>query len=262
MREVNLTFSLVDFEYFLLILVRISTFVFVAPFFSTKNVPRRVKVGISFFAAVIIFQALHPEEAYTYATVAGYAVLVLKEAITGLLIGFAANICTYIVIFAGDIIDMDIGLSMATEFDPSTGSLVTMTGQLYYYFISMMLIVSGMYRYVFRAIMDSFRLIKLGGANFQSAGMVKLITAYMADFFIIAFRIILPVFACTMMLNVVLGVIAKVAPQMNMFSIGVQLKILLGFTVLFLIVFIFPQVADMVFDEMRNMIISMVRLLE
>ena len=110
--------------------------------------------------------------------------------------------------------------------------------------------------------MDSFRLIKLGGANFQSAGMVKLITAYMADFFIIAFRIILPVFACTMMLNVVLGVIAKVAPQMNMFSIGVQLKILLGFTVLFLIVFIFPQVADMVFDEMRNMIVSMVRLLE
>jgi flagellar biosynthetic protein FliR len=262
MREATFTISLVDFEYFLLVLVRIATFMFVAPFFSTRNVPARVRIGISFFAAVIIFQALHPEEAYSYVSVVGYAVLVLKEAITGLLIGFAANICSYIVIFAGDIIDMDIGLSMATEFDPSTGGLVTMTGQLYYYFISMMIIVSGMYQYIFNAIMDSFKLIKLGGANFQAAGMVKLMTVYMADFFIIAFRIVLPVFACTMTLNVVLGVIAKVAPQMNMFSIGIQLKMLLGFTILFLIVFIFPQVADMIFDEMRNMIVSMVRLLE
>ena len=59
----------------------------------------------------------------------------MKEGITGLLIGLAANVCNSIILFAGNIIDMDIGLSMATEFDPINNAQVTLTGNLYNYFI-------------------------------------------------------------------------------------------------------------------------------
>ena len=128
------TFDISTFEYFLLILVRISCFVFVAPFFGAKDVPGRVKVGLSVFVAILVFYAV-PVEHTPYESEIGYAVLVLKEGITGLLIGYAAYICNSIVLYAGTIIDMDIGLSMAMVFDPSTGSQVSITGNLYNYFV-------------------------------------------------------------------------------------------------------------------------------
>ena len=130
----NYTFSLVDFEILILILVRISCFVYAAPFFGMKNVPSRVKIGLSFLLSILIFPSVD-QSAVTYTGMFGYAVIVLREGITGLLMGFAANICNSIILFAGNIIDMDIGLSMAQEFDPMTNSQVTITGNLYQYLL-------------------------------------------------------------------------------------------------------------------------------
>ena len=76
----------------------------------------------------------------------------------------------------------------------------------------------------------------------------------MGDLFGIGFRIFLPFFACIMELNCVLGIMAKVAPQMNMFSVGMQLKVLVGFVVLFLTVFLLPSVADYIFSEIKTMV--------
>lgn len=92
----------------------------------------------------------------TYASVVGYAVVVIKEGITGLLIGYAASICNSIVLFAGNIIDMDIGLSMSTEFNQDMGTETTLTGNLYYYLVLLLLITSDFYTYLVRAVTDSF----------------------------------------------------------------------------------------------------------
>ena len=58
-----------------------------------------------------------------------------------------------------------------------------------------------------------------------------------------------------MIMNCILGVMAKVAPQMNMFSIGIQLKILVGFLILFFMIYLFPNIVDMVFDEIKKMVV-------
>ena len=63
---INFGFSIYDLEYFLLILTRVSCFVFVAPFFSMKGVPARVKIGISFFTALLLYQVLTPTDAVEY----------------------------------------------------------------------------------------------------------------------------------------------------------------------------------------------------
>ncbi len=107
---INYSFSILDLEYFLLLFTRISCFVFIAPFFSMRNTPARVRVGISFFTAALLYQALSPAEVPVYDTVLEYGIVIMKEAIVGLLIGFAANICTSIVNFAGSIADMETGL--------------------------------------------------------------------------------------------------------------------------------------------------------
>ena len=249
------TFDISTFEYFLLILVRISCFVFVAPFFGAKEVPGRVKIGLSAFVAILVFYAV-PVEHTAYTSEVGYAILVLKEGITGLLIGFAAYICNSIILFAGTIIDMDIGLAMV--FDPTTGSQVSITGNLYSYFILLLLIVSNMHQYILRALIDSFQLFPLGGAQFQMDSLLASMVQYCTDLFVIGFRIVLPVFACMMILNSILGIMAKVAPQMNMFAVGVQLKLLLGLAVLFITTFLLPDIANFIFKEIKVMTVSFI----
>ena len=75
---------------------------------------------------------------------------------------------------------------------------------------------------------------------------------------IIGFRICLPVFAVVMVLNVVLGILAKASPQINMFSVGMQLKILVGLMTLFFTVIMLPGATDFIFKEMRIFVTRMV----
>lgn len=251
---VEYTFSLVDFEYLILILVRIASFVFIAPFFGQSGVPNQAKIGISFFTSVILLSVI-PKPELDYVGVIGYGIVVLKEGITGLLIGFAANICNSIVLFAGNIIDMDMGLSMATQFNSEMSSQTTVTGNLYYYLVFAMLIATDMHIYIFRAVCDSFYVVPVNGAEFEWDGLLISMTKYMTDLFVIGFRIFLPFFACIMILNCILGIMAKVAPQMNMFSVGIQMKMLVGFMVLLFTIFLFPRIANMIFEEIKTMVV-------
>ena len=255
---IDYSFSIYDLEYFLLILVRVSCFVYVAPFFSMKNTPANLRVAISFFTSLLLYQALTPAEAVTYSSLAGYTVIVLKEALVGLLIGLAANICTSIVNFAGSIADMETGLSMVTLMDPTSRESTSITGALYQYVLMLMMIATGMYRYLFGALADTFILIPVNGAVLRADSLVDSMLEFLSDYVIIGFRIVLPIFCSILLLNAVLGVLAKVAPQMNMFAVGIQLKVLVGLSVLFLTAGMLPGIGDFVFDEMKRMIHSFV----
>lgn len=250
---VNYVFSLGNFEYWLLILVRITCFVYIAPFLGQTGIPNQVKIGLSVMISLLLYNVVdRPELAYE--SVVGYAVAVIGEGITGLLLGMAANICQYVVLFAGNIIDMDIGLSMATEFNADMGLEVTLTGNLYYYLVLLLLICSNLHSYLIRAIADSFAVIPIVGQNFAWNQLLNVMTRYMGDLFVLGFRIFLPFFASIMILNCVLGIMAKVAPQMNMFSVGMQLKVLVGFAVLLFTVYFLPNIADIIFTEIKTMV--------
>lgn len=251
---IEYTFSLVDLEYWLLVLVRVTSFIFVAPFFSQRGVPNQTKIGLACFATILVYGVV-PHPALEYTGIIGFSVVVLKEGITGLLIGFAASICNSIVLLAGNLIDMDIGLSMATLFNTDMSMPMTLTGSLYYYMIFVLLIISDMHLYILRAVCDSFYVVPIGGAIFEWDSLVLSMGRFLTDLFVIAFRIFLPIFACIMILNCILGIMAKVAPQMNMFSIGMQLKVLVGYGVLLLTMFMFPRAANMIFNEIKTMVV-------
>lgn len=259
---IDFAFSIFDLEYFLLIFTRVSCFVFIAPFFSMKNTPANVRVGISFFTSILLYQALSPAEIPVYDTVLEYAVIIMKEAIVGLLIGFAANICTSIVNFAGSIADMETGLSMVTLMDPTSRENSSITGVFYQYVLMLIMIATGMYRYLFSALADTFRLVPVNGAILRGDRLTDALLVFLADYVVIGFRIILPIFCAILLLNAVLGVLAKVSPQMNMFSVGIQLKILAGFGVMFFTAGMLPGIGDFVFREMKQMIDSFVGALQ
>lgn len=249
----SVDFTLQNFEYYLLLLTRISMFVVVAPFFNTSNTPARVKVGFSAIVALLLYFVVDFND-LNYSTVTGYAFLVVKEAITGLLIGFSTYCCNFIILLAGNMIDMNIGLSMAQEYDPSLRTETAITGMLYNYFILILLILSGMHRFIFKTFCDAYTLIPVGGTIFRWDSLLTSTITFFSEIFIIGFRITLPVFAVIMLLNAILGVMVKVAPQIHMFSVGAQLKIIVGFVILFLTVFLLPDIATFIFKEMKKML--------
>ncbi len=254
---INITFTYADLEYFLLILVRVTCFVHVAPFFSLNGVPRRIKVGFSIFLAYLLYTAVDRNEV-VYNTLLGYAVIVMKEAMTGFLIGWGAQICASVTSLAGSVADMEIGLSMVSLMDPTTRQQATFTGVFYQYFFTLLMIITGMYQYLLRALIDSFTLIPVNGAIFRAESLVESLAVFMGDYITIAFRIILPIFCTMILLNAIMGVLAKASPQMNMFAVGMQLKVLVGLGILFLTIRMLPNAADYVFVEMKRMIVSFV----
>lgn len=255
---IEYTLAIAELEYYLLIFVRISCFVFVVPFFNMGQTPKRVRVALSFFIAYLLYGVLTPHEPIRYNTVLEYALLVLKEGITGVLIGFGASICNSIVLFAGRVVDMEIGLAMASQFDPTTKEQASISGIYYQYMVTLLLLISGMYKYLIQALAETFSILPIGGAKFVSDKLLTVFIRFMGDYLSVGFRICLPIFCVSIILSVVLGILAKVAPQMNMFAVGMQIKVLVGISILFLTVGMLPYISDFIFTEIKTMTVSFV----
>ena len=219
----NFEVALNQFEIFILILMRIASFVFAAPFFNISGTPQRTKVGFSFFLSVLVY-SLHMDMAVSYNGVIEYAAIVLKEVAVGLLLGAVTSFCVQIIMFSGKIIDMDIGIAMAQIYDPTTHMQVGIMGNFYYYMLMLLLIVSGLHRYLTAAIVETYNVIPVGGVKFSTTIYTDIL-GFISDYFVIGFRIAIPVFAAMLLLNCILAILAKVSPQMNMFAVGIQIKI-------------------------------------
>jgi len=253
---VNFSFPLQELEYFLLILVRVTGFVTAAPFFGQNNTPHQFKVAFSVFISFLLYEVITPHVYLEYTTLLGYTICILREAVTGMLIGLMANWAMQIAAFAGQIVDTNIGFSMAAQMDPATQMNVTVSGSVYQYAFMLIFIVTGMYRWLLSALSESYTLIPVGEATLNIDRMYEGLIGFVSDYIMIGFRIGLPVFCVILLLNGILGVMAKVAPQMNMFAVGIQLKALVGLAILFVTMRMLPQAAEMVFTEMRIAVVS------
>lgn len=240
-----------NLEFFLLILVRISGFMAAAPLFSLRTVPMRIKAILSIALAILVFH-ITPSVEVEKDSVIAYTIVVITEFIAGLIMGFMANVAYYILSFAGQIIDQEMGFSMVNEYDPITSNQVTITGNLYTYAVMLMLLATNMHHFLIRAIVDSFSVLPVGGVKLD-AGIYVLMKRFIVDYFIIGFRIVLPIFASMLVVNTVLAILARVAPQMSMFVVGLQLKVFVGLVVLVLMVMMITGVTDLIFTEMMSL---------
>jgi len=255
---IDYTFSMYELEYYLLVFVRVTCFIFTAPFFNLNNTPKRVKIVAGIFISYLLYQTIQPHERLVYETVLEYAVIVMKEAVAGILIGLSAELCNTIVLFAGRLVDMEIGLAMASEYDPTTRQSTSVTGLFYQYIVLLLLVVTDMHHYLLRALAETFTLIPINGEVFHGDMLMTSIITFMSEYINIGFQICLPVFCVLLITNCILGIMAKVAPQMNMFAVGMQIKLLVGLGVMFLTVGMLPRVSEFVFTEMKTMMVSFV----
>lgn len=206
--------------------------------------------------AILLFQILE-RPALDYEGVFGFAVIIIREGITGLLIGFAASVCNSIILLAGNMIDMEIGLSMATEYDPMNNTQVNITGQLYNYLLLLLLIATDMHHYILHAVVDSYKLIPVNGQCFNGTSVPVVFNLYdrsvcdrIPDHF--------TNFCSYDDTELHFGNYGKSCTAVNMFAIGMQMKILIGFLIMFLTIRLLPSISNFVFKEMKKLIVSFI----
>lgn len=246
------TISTLTLEAFLLVFVRVACFTSIAPIFGHNSLNARMKISIAFFVSLILYQVINvslPE----YTNVLGYTTLVLEEALVGLLLGFVAGLSMKSLAIAGEFIDREIGFSMATTFDPNQG-MVTITGELYDKIVCLVILISNLHYYILSAAAQSFELVPVGNVVLNPGLIYTSLIQFIVQMFIIGFRIAMPVFLGATMLNVILGVLAKSSPQMNMFAIGMQLKVFVGLFLLAVCIMFIPNIANYIMERMRDMI--------
>lgn len=249
----DLTISTLTLEAFLLVVVRTGCFFSVAPIFGNKAVNSRIRVLTAACVSLAIFSVLEvplPE----YTTVWGFSVLIIKEAFVGLGMGFISSFVMSILIMAGEFIDREIGFTMSSNFDMNTGAMVTITAELYDRMVSLIILVTNMHFYILTAIVQSFQVIPVGQVFPNIPILYSSVLEFIGQFFVIGFKIAMPVFLSATMLNIVLGVLAKSSPQMNMFAIGIQLKVFVGLLIMVVVIMFIPNIATYLMENMRSML--------
>lgn len=225
-----------NFETILLIFARIIGAIYLIPIFSGKNVPRNVKISFSFIIAVLIFSTGIVNFANFNDSAVGYVFLITKELITGIILSFVVFLFFSIFYFAGQLLDYQLGYSMVSVFDPLTQIQAPVTGNLIYYVSTILLIQSGGLNAVLLAMFDSYETIPIGAINLVgNEGIATYFILLSANFLEIGIKIAAPITGTIILIDVSLGILVKTVPQMNVFVVGMPIKVLIGMT-LFLII--------------------------
>jgi flagellar biosynthetic protein FliR len=242
----------------LLIFCRISSFFIVAPIFSAKNVPIQFKIGLSFFITLVAFSTID-QSSMTFDGV--YIVAMMKEIVIGLLLGFVAYLFFTIVQISGSFIDMQMGFSMANIIDPMTGTQSPILGNLKFMLAVLLFISMGGDHYFIHAIVDSYHWVPLSNdafAHIYNGQVSEFLLQSLSTVFELAFQMAAPMIAALFLIDVGLGILARTAPQFNIFVIGMPLKVLIGFVLLTLLfpsfINLFSELFTLMFDSMQKLL--------
>ena len=196
------------------------------PVLAQRSVPMRLRIGLAFLVAVCAQASIPAVE--PIALDSSNAVLaVLQQLLIGLSLGFAVRIVFAAVEFAGEIIGLQMGLNFAAFFNPMTGGEQTAVSRFFGVSIAWLFIVSGGHLLVIAAIVQSFAAFPVGAEPFaflRSAEPQR----WGAEIFSLGLWIALPLIAMLLFTNLVLGVISRVAQQMNIFAIGFPITLGVG----------------------------------
>ena len=232
---------------FLLIFARTLAFFITVPLFSYRTIPTMFKIGFSFFLSLVIMTSM---EAPVLDVDHIYFLLLLKEVAVGLAIGLIAYIILSAVQIAGGFIDFQMGFAIANVVDPQTGAQSPIIGQFFYMFAMLFLLsVNGHYLLI-DGIFHSYQFITLEGFIEINGTFSEFIIDTFNNMFIVAFQMALPIVGCLFLVDVALGLIARTVPQVNVFVVGLPLKILVSFLVLSVFLSLYMMLAKFIFETM------------
>jgi flagellar biosynthetic protein FliR len=214
---------------FILVLLRLTTLLALAPFYGLPNVPVRLRIGLALLIALIVTPLVAVPDLATY-SLAGFLLLAMKEAVIGALLAFSLLLVFAAAQFSGHIAGYQMGLAMANTVDPQGQISISVVGEIYYVIAMLLFLAFDGHHFIMRAVVYSFDLIPVDALVLDGGGM-RLLIRLSADIFLLAIQLAAPVIAALLTTSVALGLIARTVPQMNVFIVGFPVKVGLGLLV-------------------------------
>ncbi len=244
----------------LLVLLRATGLFLIAPIFSDGAVPVRFRVGLAFLVSLLVVGLPTVGPLPEVMTTGTLAWLAIREIFVGVAIGFVFQLLFYAVQTAGTLVGFQIGLAMASVFDPSSNSQQSVIGRVWFVSAIVLFMAIDGHHLLLQGMSDSYRAIPMA-ATWPNLSSAELFMSASAAVFVIALKLASPIVMTFFITDAALGIIAKMMPTMNVFFVGFALKAGLGLAVIGLALpafaYVLRQSTGMLSNELDRLLIVM-----
>lgn len=228
----------------IMIFLRLAGLFRLAPVFSRSEVPAMVRITLAIIFTIIVTGIIHPTPPPNGTPI--YLCMILNF-LFGLIVGFVANCILAAISAGGDMINTQMGLSSAMVMDPSTKSQVSMMSNYFSTLALLIFMYSGGVYWLINAFIKSFEVFPMYAVNFHFETVFNLqyLSDVTANILFMGLHIAGPVLLATLGQDIILGIISKTAPQINVFSLSFLFKPVMG---AFILIVILPMLINVITD--------------
>lgn len=229
-----MTFDMNQYLIFILASCRSAGVIFFNPIFGRNSVPAIIKVGLSLSIALFAVYQLGSVQVINYSTIEFFGAM-LQGFVMGIVIGFIMHMFLTVFQLGGELIDMQLGLSMASMYDPATKANISVTGNLLTSMYVLIFFVSNAHLALFTVVIKSFQVIPLG-VGMVSDKVAVFFIELMYYIFIYAIQVAIPIIVTEIIAEFAVGILMRLVPNINVFVVNIQVKIFIGLVVIFTII--------------------------
>ncbi len=237
-----------NFYTFLLLTVRFTGLYLGSPIFGGRNVPAQLKIGLALICSIILTPIY--SNGMTIAQIdLWFIVLVVKELFIGLGIGYISMLTFIALQFAGQFIDVQMGFGIVNVVDPQFGNSVPIIGNFKYIFALLLFLTVNGHHLLIDGLFRSVEFIPIGAVIIQQNIFVFIFRVFV-QVFVISLQVGLPIIGTLFIVDIGLGIVARTVPQMNVFVVGIPIKIIVGFSLLILIFPFYIKILLFIFEQL------------
>lgn len=219
---------------FLLVLTRIGSYLVSMPILSGRQVPKIMKLGLVLALSYLSFLTIGVAEVLNGSNELELILFCVQEAVIGLLFGMVSTIVFLGIQTAGDFIDSFVGLKMSSSYDPITGSSGSIYSNLYNWLAVVLFFLMNGHHYLIKGIVNTFYFLPLGQTTLELS-LIQ-ISMVITKSFLISIQLAIPICIILFLVDLILGIISRSVPQMNVFILGMPLKLLISFIMMGVII--------------------------
>jgi len=224
---------------FIFIIARMSGFVLFNPILSRTGLPTTFRAGLILVLSISVLSAV-PAPPEVPSSVLVMMIQIILEMALGFLVGMVMQFFFYVPQLAGDIIDMQMGLSMNQAYDPGSQANMTVTGRLINTLMILLFFVENGHHTLLRILITSGDIIPYGSAAISNGAASAALELFL-ECTVFAVKMSLPILAAELVGQIGMGVLMKVIPQINVFAINIDLKVLIGLVLVIMLMAPFSE---------------------
>lgn len=248
--------DVITFQYFILVFARLSAMVALSPVLGSGSVPPTAKAGFSMLLSLIIFPIIARDFPPIPDEIVMFWIMVGREVLVGMLIGVVGNLMFSAVQLSGQIFGMQVGFGIVNVIDPMSEDQISILGQFEFLIAILLFLSINGHHVLVRVIAESYAVLPMNAFTFNEPLGYQVI-GWLTKMFVIAFRVGMPVIFVLLIVSAGLGIIARTVPQMNVFIVGLPLKIFVGLLAmgasLTLLTYLLRGYFDMMFHDIFMM---------